>query len=112
VAAVALTEDGHDGAGYTLTGPEALTLPQVAEHISAATGRRVRHLDVGPEVLRGSLVAAGASASFADYASQLYLAATSSGLMTAVTADITAVTGRPATTFAEFAAAAADAWRR
>jgi hypothetical protein len=30
--------------------------------------------------------------------------------MTAVTGDITAVTGRPATTFADFAAGAAGAW--
>src|SRR6185436_7856071 len=42
VAAAALTEDGHDGKGYALLGPEPLTLTQVAEHISWVAGRRIR----------------------------------------------------------------------
>lgn len=41
VAAVALTNDGHDGATYVLTGPEAVTYAQVAADLSAATGRPV-----------------------------------------------------------------------
>lgn len=46
VAAVALTEDGHDGESYTLTGPEAITFERVAEGLSAATGRHVQFVSV------------------------------------------------------------------
>lgn len=43
--AVLLDEDArrHDGATYELTGPEALTLDEVAETLSAATGRRITY---------------------------------------------------------------------
>lgn len=68
VAAVALTEDGHDGRGYTLTGPAALTLAEVAEHISLAANRHVRYREAGPETVHERLRAAGASEGFAEYA--------------------------------------------
>ncbi|GAA1734440.1 SDR family NAD(P)-dependent oxidoreductase [Aeromicrobium alkaliterrae] len=46
VAAVALTEDGHAGQIYEITGPEALTLPETAEVLSASLGRPVVHRDL------------------------------------------------------------------
>jgi uncharacterized protein YbjT (DUF2867 family) len=110
VAVAALTEDGHAGKGYTLTGPEAVTLTQVAEHISAAAGRDVAYADPGPDVLRVALLDAGVPAAAADYISQAYAYAVTSGVMTAVTSDVPDVTGRPATTFEDFAAGAAGAW--
>jgi uncharacterized protein YbjT (DUF2867 family) len=109
VAAAALTEDGHEGKGYTLTGPEALTAGQVAEHISAAAGRRVRPVEISREAIRAGLLAYGYPAESAEYASGGYAAAF--GAMGVVTDDVTKVTGRPATTFAEFAGDAAHAWR-
>lgn len=109
VAAAALTEDGHEGRGYTLTGPEALTAAQVAEHISAAAGRPVRPVEISREAIRSGLLAYGYPAESAEYASGGYAAAF--GAMGVVTDDVTKVTGRPATTFAEFAADAAHAWR-
>ncbi|HEU5475188.1 MAG TPA: NAD(P)H-binding protein [Actinophytocola sp.] len=112
VAAHALTEDGHDGRAYALTGPEPLTLTEVAQHISAATARQVTYVETGPGPLRDNLVAAGASEHFADYATQLFLSAVTTNAMATVTGDITTVTGRPATTFAHYAAAAAPAWRQ
>jgi uncharacterized protein YbjT (DUF2867 family) len=41
VAAELLTNPGHQGASYTLTGPEALSAAEVAERLSAATSRQV-----------------------------------------------------------------------
>jgi uncharacterized protein YbjT (DUF2867 family) len=119
VAAIALTEDGHEGKGYALTGPAALTLPQVAEHISAAVGRPIRHVETSPEEgVRDVLLADGATAEYAEYVARLYVMSVRSGYGTdgsALTdlapAEFTAVTGRPMTTFAEFAEGAADAWR-
>lgn len=41
-AVEALTGEGHGGRAYTLTGPDPLTLPEVAAALSAALGRDVR----------------------------------------------------------------------
>ncbi|TWF76515.1 uncharacterized protein YbjT (DUF2867 family) [Pseudonocardia hierapolitana] len=119
VAAAALTEDGHEGKGYALTGPEALTLPQVAELISAAVGRTVRHVETRPEEgIRDVLLADGATVEYAEYVARLYVMSVRSGYgtdgsaMTGLPAeDFTTITGRPMTTFAEFTKGAADAWR-
>ncbi|SNQ46167.1 conserved hypothetical protein [Frankia canadensis] len=110
VAAAALTEDGHEGKGYTLTGPEAITFAEAAAHISAAAGRHVRYVDPGPDAIRDALLGSGAPAEFAAYVSETFRFAITSGVMKAVTGDVSAATGRPATSFAEFAADAAGAW--
>jgi uncharacterized protein YbjT (DUF2867 family) len=110
VAAAVLTGDGHAGHGYTLTGPEALTLSEVADYISAAAGRPVRYADPGPDATRQAVLDSGATPGYAEYVSQMYQFAMTSDAMAAVTGDVAAVTGHPATPFAEFAAGAAGAW--
>jgi uncharacterized protein YbjT (DUF2867 family) len=55
VAAVALTEAGHEGAIYTLTGPEAITHSQIAAALTAAVGRTVSFIDVPPEAFADSI---------------------------------------------------------
>jgi uncharacterized protein YbjT (DUF2867 family) len=47
--ATLLAPADHDGAGYTLTGPEALTFGDVAARIAKASGRSVVHDDVATE---------------------------------------------------------------
>lgn len=42
VAAAALTEDGHAGRSYEVTGPRALSFPEALEIIRRASGREVR----------------------------------------------------------------------
>ncbi|MFD2052900.1 SDR family oxidoreductase [Mesorhizobium calcicola] len=61
-----LRDGGHDGESLDMTGPEALTMSDVAARISQATGRPVRYVDVSPEVRRCNLLASGISAGFAD----------------------------------------------
>jgi len=56
---VALTQDGHDGRTYTLTGPDAVTYEQVAEALSAAIGRPVEYVDVPDPAAREGMVRAG-----------------------------------------------------
>lgn len=58
-AAVALTEDGHDGKTYELTGPEAITFEQVAEELSGVAGRRIRYVAVPDEAARQALAGGG-----------------------------------------------------
>ena len=55
VAAVALTEPGHEGATYTLTGPQAITHAQIAAALTTALGRTVTFTDVPPEAFAGSI---------------------------------------------------------
>jgi NAD(P)H dehydrogenase (quinone) len=61
VAAKVLTSDGHDGAIYVLTGPEALGYTDVAARISAVFARQVDYQDQPPEQLREVLLASGLS---------------------------------------------------
>src|SRR5262249_56738902 len=46
VAVAALTDDEHVGQLYELTGPRLLTLTDVAEELSTATGRDIRYVPV------------------------------------------------------------------
>jgi uncharacterized protein YbjT (DUF2867 family) len=55
VAAVTLTQPGHTGAVYTLTGPESVSHDEVAAAIGAATGREVSFADLGEDTFAGML---------------------------------------------------------
>jgi uncharacterized protein YbjT (DUF2867 family) len=112
VAAVALTEDGHQGKAYVQLGPEPLTVTQVAEHISWVAGRRIRYVETDNKPLRDELIAAGVPPETADHNSQLAAYAFSSGMFGVLNDDILNVTGRPPVSFAEFAVGAAAAWRQ
>jgi uncharacterized protein YbjT (DUF2867 family) len=59
VAARALTEDGHEGQTYTLTGPEALSYHDVAAKLSEAAGRGIEYVPVSPEQFRAGALGAG-----------------------------------------------------
>ncbi|MBO0809125.1 MAG: NmrA family NAD(P)-binding protein, partial [Actinobacteria bacterium] len=54
-AAVTLTEPGHEGATYTLTGPAAITHGQIAQALTAALGRPVTFADVPAPAFADSL---------------------------------------------------------
>jgi len=102
-AAELLTNPGHQGASYTLTGPEALSAAEVAERLSAATGRQVRSVDLGPDDYRRALAGAGMPGWLVDgvVESNTMLAA---GHAATVTNEVARLTGRPPRTFAQFAA--------
>ena len=52
VAARALSEDGHAGGDYTLTGPESLSQADQVRTIGDAIGRRIRLEELSPEDFR------------------------------------------------------------
>lgn len=66
VAVKALTEPGHVGKAYTLTGPEALTYGEQAEELSAALGRRIRHVNISPGDFKEAMLAEGMPEALAD----------------------------------------------
>ncbi len=43
VVVAVLTQEGHEGQAYDITGPEALTLAETAERLSVATGRQITY---------------------------------------------------------------------
>jgi uncharacterized protein YbjT (DUF2867 family) len=113
VAAVALTEPGHAGATYPLTGPEALTFDEAAAVISQAAGRPVRHQPIPAAELTAILSRAGVPA---DYAASIVLSqvAIAEGHGAVVTGTVREVAARQPVRFGDYAeaAAAAGAWAR
>jgi uncharacterized protein YbjT (DUF2867 family) len=103
VAAELLTNPGYQGASYSPTGPEALSAAEVAERLSAATGRQVRSVDLGPDGYRQALAGAGMPGWLVDgvVESNTMLAA---GHAATVTNEVARLTGRPPRAFAQFAA--------
>lgn len=109
VAVRALTGDGHGGAKYVLTGPEALTQAEQVHAIGEAIGRPVRWEELSPDVARQELLAAWGDASFVDTALGAW--ADMVTVPEPVTTTVEQVTGVPARTFREWAADHADAFR-
>jgi uncharacterized protein YbjT (DUF2867 family) len=103
VAARVLTSPGHERKGYALTGPEALSGDEVAERLSAATGRQVRSVDVGPDAYRRVLAGAGLPGWLVDRLIELNIMM-AAGHAAGVTDEVAGLTGRQPRTFAQFAA--------
>ncbi len=52
VAVAVMTESGHEGCTYDVTGPEALTMLETAERLSYATGRKITYQAQTPHEAR------------------------------------------------------------
>jgi uncharacterized protein YbjT (DUF2867 family) len=101
VAVNALTEDGHIGKAYTLTGPEALMNRQIAQILSDELGREVRYINLPPAQLKEALLSAGVTEWNADALldlQRLYR----EGKAATVTRDVEQILGRKPITFAQF----------
>ncbi|NBE93073.1 NmrA family protein [Nonomuraea sp. KC401] len=61
VMVAALLDESHTGETYSLSGPRALTLDEVATELSAATGRQIRYVALEPEEHVTEMVGQGAS---------------------------------------------------
>lgn len=102
VAIKALTEPGHDGKAYVLTGPEALSHAEVAAILSQATGKRFVYEDIAPEAYRRQLIEQDASALYADLILNLFERMRRRG-SAEIHDDVRKVLGRPAIGFRRFA---------
>jgi uncharacterized protein YbjT (DUF2867 family) len=100
----------HAGAVYAPTGPEALTVADVATIIGDATGRSIKHNDIDREAWISGAVAAGFVP--AAYGEMLrWLTATiASGNGSRPTDDVRKVTGKAPVAVAEFAKRNAKDW--
>jgi uncharacterized protein YbjT (DUF2867 family) len=102
VAERALTEPGHDGKVYEITGPESLTHGEMAATLSLVLGKPVKHVDVSPTAMREALLAFGlpqwqAEGVVEDYDQYR------DGEAAAVASTVREVTGAQPLTFGQFA---------
>ena len=102
VAAKVLTEDGHQGKTYGLTGPASISFHDVAAGLSKALGKDVKYVDVPLEAGREAMVGMGLSEWMADAMTE-YSKAFSEGLGDFTTSDVQELTGHPARSFETFA---------
>jgi uncharacterized protein YbjT (DUF2867 family) len=102
VAVKALTEPGHMGKKYVVTGPEAISYGQIAEKLSAATGKPVKYVNVPPEDAKKSMLGMGMPAWLVDALLELY-GVVRGGYGATVTKVVEQVTGKPPRSFEAFA---------
>src|SRR5206468_6245588 len=110
VAAEVLTSDGHEGKIYTLTGPAALGIAEVAQILSEAAGREFKYVDVPEDAARDGMLQAGVPKWQVEALMELH-AINKQNRWSAVTADIEKVTDTGPTDFAQFARDHAEKFR-
>ncbi|EFL43188.1 NAD(P)H-binding protein [Streptomyces griseoflavus] len=108
VAAVALTEDGHAGQEYVITGPELLTVGDKVTAIAAARGRDITLVELTREQAVAQWRAAGQPEDVIGFLLEAYGNTPEVGRTVLDTVE--KVTGRPARTFAQWAAEHAGAF--
>jgi len=101
VSVRALTEDGHAGADYVVTGPESLTQAEQVHTIGRAIGRSLRVEEISPEEARSELLPVLGSPVVVNMLLNAWHAAL--GQPAFVTSTCADVTGVPARTFFEWA---------
>ena len=106
VAATVLTEDGHVGELYELTGPRALTFAEATATIAEATGRDIAYTRIPPADFATDLAADGVPPDVIDYLVDLF-GTVLDGRNTEVGDGVERVLGRPARDFADYARATA-----
>ncbi|MFF9023855.1 NAD(P)H-binding protein [Streptomyces eurythermus] len=101
VAARALLDDDHVGQAHELTGPQSLTQAERVRILGEVLGRELRFEELSPEAARERM-ARHLEAETVD--SLLRMFARQSGTTVPVSTAVRDVTGRPAHTYAEWAA--------
>ncbi|MFF0470926.1 NAD(P)H-binding protein [Micromonospora zamorensis] len=101
-AAILAAPERHEGRIYTPTGPESITLHQVAEDIARTLGQPVRYVPQSPEEARDNLLRAGLDQWTAEVLAE-YRVAYGSGWGDFTNDHVENVVGRAPRSFAEFA---------
>ncbi|MFF9346489.1 SDR family oxidoreductase [Streptomyces sp. NPDC014734] len=109
VARVALTEPGHRGRTYALTGPEPVTARQQVEAIAAALGREVPFIEISRQEAHSRMAGV-----FGDEAADAVLDVTGGDVndeLLSVRDTVSQITGSPGRPFRQWAAENADIFR-
>ena len=110
VAFRALTEDGHEGQAYEITGPDALSYHDMARLFSSALGKEVKYVDVPMEAARSSMLGMGMQKWLVDALLELFNFY-GEGRADQVTDVVRKVTGKEPITFAQFVRDHAQAFK-
>lgn len=110
VVVAALTEDGHKGALYEVTGPRLMSFADMADVLSNATGRPIQHIPISFDDFHANVAASGGS-----FVADVFTAIareTLDGRNANVCDGVQRALGRPPRDFADYAsdAAKAGAW--
>jgi uncharacterized protein YbjT (DUF2867 family) len=110
VAVAALTEAGHRGKLYEVTGPRLMTFAEMAETLGQAVGRPIQHIPISFDDFHANVAAAGG-----EFVANVFTAIareTLDGRNAHTTDGVMQALGRPPRDFAEFAmdAARAGTW--
>ncbi len=110
VAVAALTEEGHTGQLYEVTGPRLMTFADMARELGTATGRQIQYMPITFEDFHAGLVQIGG-----EFIADVFTGIareTLDGRNAYLTDGVQRALGRPPRDFAGFAraAVAAGAW--
>jgi uncharacterized protein YbjT (DUF2867 family) len=110
VAAKVLTEEGHEGQTYSLTGPAPISYYDVAAALSEVLDKEVDYIDVPLDAAKESMMEMGFSEWVADGFIE-YAKALSEGYGDLTTDDFERLTGHSATSYEKFAGDFAEVFR-
>jgi uncharacterized protein YbjT (DUF2867 family) len=108
VIATALTEDGHEGHSYGLTGPELLDVPAKVRILSEAIGREITFRELTVDEMRERYRAQGVPEQMIEFQIEVFGNVPEGAYQ--VTPTVEQVTGRPPRTFARWAAEHVEAF--
>jgi uncharacterized protein YbjT (DUF2867 family) len=103
VAVVTLTQPGHTGKKYVITGSEALSYRQATGILAQAIGRPLRFIDEPEDQARARLTRAGQPGALVDSLLAIAAYQRAGGPTETITSVVADLTGKPPRTFAEFA---------
>ena len=102
VAFVTLTQPGHLGKTYVVTGGEAISYRQASEIIGAAIGKKLRFVDETPEQARARRVREGVPPAVIESVLAIGAYQRAGGKTVTISNTVADLTGRPPRTVAEF----------
>lgn len=102
VVVAALTQDGHAGEVYEVTGPRLLTFADAVSEIAAASGREVRYTSISHDAFTEGLRAAGMPNEQIELLDYLFTTVLD-GRNASITDGVERALGRPARDFRDYA---------
>ncbi len=97
-----LTEEGHEGKSYILTGPQAISMHDVANTFSNVLGKKVTYVSVPGEAALQSMLSMGIPEWIARGFGEL-MVGFSEGFANGTTDNVATLTGHPARSIEQFA---------
>lgn len=111
VAFVTLTQPGHLGKVYVVTGSEAISYREAAEIIGKEIGKKLRFVDESPEEARARRVREGVPPAVIESILAIGAYQREGGKTVTITNTVAELTGRPPRTVAEFVKEHASVFR-